>query len=126
VSATSRWAASTCGATSIPAAGICRCSTRSHIVAASVAAGLAPPIDSAYANVADSDGLRAPARHARSLGFLGKSAIHPRQIPVLHDVSSPDDDEVAWARAVIDAVDRSRTSEHGERSPARRRDRRGS
>ena len=47
--------------------------------------------------------LRAQAEHARSLGFLGKSAIHPRQIPVLHDVFSPDDDEVAWARAVVDA-----------------------
>jgi citrate lyase subunit beta/citryl-CoA lyase len=76
---------------------------RSQIVAASVAAGLAPPIDSVYANVADTDGLRAQAEHARSLGFAGKSAIHPRQIPVLHEVFTPDDDEVAWARAVIDA-----------------------
>jgi hypothetical protein len=68
---------------------------RSHIVAASVAAGLAPPIDSVYAKVADTDGLRAQAEHARSLGFAGKSAIHPRQVPVLHDAFSPDDHEVA-------------------------------
>jgi citrate lyase subunit beta/citryl-CoA lyase len=76
---------------------------RSHIVAASRAAGLAPPIDSVYAHVADDDGLRAQAEHARALGFFGKSAIHPRQLPVLHEVFTPNEDELAWAHEVIDA-----------------------
>jgi citrate lyase subunit beta/citryl-CoA lyase len=76
---------------------------RSHIVVASRAAGLAPPIDSVHPHVADEAGLRAQAEHARALGFFGKSAIHPRQLPVLHDVFTPAEEEVAWARAVIDA-----------------------
>jgi citrate lyase subunit beta/citryl-CoA lyase len=76
---------------------------RSHIVAASRAAGLAPPIDSVYAHVADETGLRAQAEHARALGFFGKSAIHPRQLAALHDVFTPSDEEVAWAREVVDA-----------------------
>jgi citrate lyase subunit beta/citryl-CoA lyase len=76
---------------------------RSHIVAASRAAGLAPPIDSVYPHVAHENGLRAQAEHARALGFFGKSAIHPRQLPILHDVFTPNDEELAWAREVIDA-----------------------
>jgi citrate lyase subunit beta/citryl-CoA lyase len=76
---------------------------RSQIVVASRAAGLAPPIDSVYAHVSDEAGLRAQAEHARALGFFGKSAIHPRQLPILHDVFTPDEDELAWAHEVIDA-----------------------
>jgi citrate lyase beta subunit len=37
----------------------------------------------------------------RALGFMGKSAIHPRQIPILHDVFTPSPDEVERARRVI-------------------------
>jgi citrate lyase subunit beta/citryl-CoA lyase len=76
---------------------------RSHIVVASRAAGLAPPIDSVYAHVADEPGLRAQAEHALALGFFGKSAIHPRQLAVLHEVFTPDDQALEWAREVIDA-----------------------
>jgi citrate lyase subunit beta / citryl-CoA lyase len=76
---------------------------RSHIVLASRAAGLAPPIDSVHPHVSDEAGLRAAAEHARALGFFGKSAIHPRQLAVLHDVFTPNEQEVAWAREVIDA-----------------------
>jgi citrate lyase subunit beta / citryl-CoA lyase len=76
---------------------------RSHLVLVSRAAGLAPPIDSVYPRLDDEDGLRAQARFARSLGFFGKSAIHPRQLPALHDVFTPSEDERAWALEVIDA-----------------------
>jgi citrate lyase subunit beta/citryl-CoA lyase len=76
---------------------------RSHLVVVSRAAGLAPPIDSVYAQLADEDGLRAQCELARSLGFFGKSAIHPRQLPVLHAVFTPSRAEVAWASEVIDA-----------------------
>ena len=37
----------------------------------------------------DDAGLRAQAEFARSLGFCGKSAIHPRQLPILHEVFTP-------------------------------------
>jgi citrate lyase subunit beta/citryl-CoA lyase len=78
---------------------------RSHLVVVSRAAGLAPPIDSVYPHVDDADGLRDEARFARSLGYYGKSAIHPRQIPILHEVFTPSDEDLAWARAVLDAFD---------------------
>jgi citrate lyase subunit beta / citryl-CoA lyase len=76
---------------------------RSRIVVASRAAGLAPPIDSVYPHVGDEPGLRAQAEHGRTLGFFGKSAIHPRQLAVLHEVFTPAEEEVAWAREVVDA-----------------------
>jgi citrate lyase subunit beta/citryl-CoA lyase len=78
---------------------------RSHLVAVSRAAGLGPPIDSVYARLDDDAGLRAQAEFARSLGFFGKSAIHPRQLPVLHDVFTPSAEEVEWAHTVLDAFD---------------------
>jgi citrate lyase subunit beta/citryl-CoA lyase len=76
---------------------------RSHLVVVSSAADLAPPIDSVYAHVTDEAGLRAQCELSRSLGFFGKSAIHPRQLPVLHDVFTPSEGEVAWAREVVAA-----------------------
>jgi len=76
---------------------------RSHIVVASRAAGLAPPIDSVYPRLDDDRGLRQHAESARSLGFFGKSAIHPRQLATIHDVFTPSAQELAWAQAVLDA-----------------------
>lgn len=70
---------------------------RSHLVVASRAAGIDPPVDSVYVRLDDETGLRAETEFARSLGFFGKSAIHPRQLAVLHDVFTPSVREVEWA-----------------------------
>jgi citrate lyase subunit beta / citryl-CoA lyase len=50
---------------------------RSHLILASRAAEIAPPIDSVYPRLDDTAGLTEQAGFARSLGFFGKSAIHP-------------------------------------------------
>ena len=76
---------------------------RSHIVVASRSAGLAPPVDSVYPRLDDDPGLRRHAEFARSLGFFGMSAIHPRQLGTIHDVFTPSAEELAWAHAVLDA-----------------------
>ena len=76
---------------------------RSHIIVASRAAGLGPPVDSVYPYLDDDLGLRRQAELSRSLGFFGKSAIHPRQLEVIHDVFTPSAEELAWAQAVLDA-----------------------
>ena len=78
---------------------------RSHLVVCSRAARIGPPIDSVYPRLTDDDGLRAQAELARSLGFFGKSAIHPRQLPVLHAVFTPTEQELAWAREVLAAFE---------------------
>jgi citrate lyase subunit beta / citryl-CoA lyase len=78
---------------------------RSHLVVAARAAGLEPPIDSVYPFLQDGEGLRRQACHSRSLGFFGKSAIHPSQLPIIHAAFSPRADELQWAREVTEAFD---------------------
>lgn len=77
---------------------------RSALVLASRAAGIAPPADGAWTQLDDEDGLRRSTSWARSLGFFGRSAIHPRQLAVLHEIFTPGPDELAWARRVLAAV----------------------
>jgi citrate lyase subunit beta/citryl-CoA lyase len=78
---------------------------RSHLVVVSRAAGLEPPIDSVWPSLDDEAGLREQATFARSLGFFGKSAIHPRQLPILHQVFTPSEQELGWAREVVAAFE---------------------
>lgn len=77
---------------------------RSRIVMAARAAGLPAPSQSVYPNVHDVAGLRASCRIGRALGFAGRAAIHPRQIPIIHEEFRPSDEEIAAARAVLDAL----------------------
>jgi citrate lyase subunit beta/citryl-CoA lyase len=78
---------------------------RSHLVVASRAAGIEPPIDSVYPHLQDTEGLRRQASSSRTLGFFGKSAIHPSQLPIIHAAFSPTKDECEWARRVLEAFD---------------------
>jgi citrate lyase subunit beta / citryl-CoA lyase len=78
---------------------------RSHLVVVSRAAGLPPPVDSVYPLIDDDAGLRAEAEFVRSLGFGAKSAIHPRQIPILHEVFAPSARDLEWARQVLAAFE---------------------
>jgi citrate lyase subunit beta/citryl-CoA lyase len=78
---------------------------RSHLVVASRAAGIERPIDSVYPRLDDDAGLREQTSFAHSLGLFGKSAIHPRQLPILHEVFTPSDEELAWASDVVAAFD---------------------
>jgi citrate lyase subunit beta/citryl-CoA lyase len=80
---------------------------RSHLVIAARAAGKLPPSDGVHPLLEDDEGLRKEAGAARRLGFFGKSAIHPRQIPIIHQVFSPTAEELAWARQVLSAFEHS-------------------
>lgn len=64
------------------------------------------PRDSAYADFKNPEGFRAAAMRARALGFEGKSAIHPSQIPVCNEVFSPRPEEVAWAKSVVHELEK--------------------
>jgi len=75
---------------------------RSLLVLASAGAGIAPPIDSVQRELDDLDRLRASSERSRAIGFHGRSAIHPAQIPVLNEVFTPSAQEVAWARNIVE------------------------
>jgi citrate lyase subunit beta / citryl-CoA lyase len=78
---------------------------RSHLVLASRVAGVGPPIDSVHTDLDDLTSLRAAAQRARSLGFFGKSAIHPRQLEAINAVFTPSEAEFARAERVVAALD---------------------
>jgi (S)-citramalyl-CoA lyase len=63
---------------------------RSHLVLAAAAAGL-DVVDTPFSDPEDLEGLKREAVLARELGFTGKGAVHPRQIPVLNDVFALDE-----------------------------------
>jgi citrate lyase subunit beta/citryl-CoA lyase len=74
-------------------------------VYAAGAAGIAPPMLSAYPAIADVDGLVSDTRRGREQGLVGRMAIHPSQIAPIAAVFRPSDAEVAWAREVISVVE---------------------
>ncbi|SHG70878.1 citrate lyase subunit beta / citryl-CoA lyase [Jatrophihabitans endophyticus] len=78
---------------------------RGHVVATARAAGLGAPVMSVWTDLADLDGLRADTERARALGFVGRSVVHPRQVPVVHEAFTPRPDEVAAAHRVVAALD---------------------
>lgn len=77
---------------------------RSELVLRSRIAEVGPPIDSVHTRLDDEDGLLAAARHAASLGFHGKSLIHPRQIATAHRVFTPSNADIARAERIVAAL----------------------
>jgi len=60
--------------------------------------------DTVYAAVSDPEGYRREAEAARRLGFIGKSCIHPTQVPLANAVFRPSDQEIAAAVRVVEAA----------------------
>jgi citrate lyase subunit beta/citryl-CoA lyase len=80
---------------------------RLRIVAAARAAGLPGPVQSVYVDVADVEGLRRSSAWGRSVGFTGRSAVHPRQIEPINAAYTPTGAEVARAREIVDVFEAS-------------------
>jgi citrate lyase subunit beta / citryl-CoA lyase len=64
------------------------------------AAGV-PAIDTLFADIRDTAGLRAACAAARRDGFSGKIAIHPDQVAIINECFTPNAAEVAHARRII-------------------------
>lgn len=60
--------------------------------------------DSAFADIRDAAGFQAEAELARRLGFLGKSCIHPSQVPLANAAFRPSDEEISHAVRVVEAA----------------------
>lgn len=78
---------------------------RQRLVVAARAAGLPAPAMAVWTDLADADGLAASCARGRGLGFVGRAAIHPRQLPVIEAAFRPSPDEVAAATEVVEAMD---------------------
>jgi citrate lyase subunit beta/citryl-CoA lyase len=76
---------------------------RSKMVVDARAAGLPWLVDGVFMNLADAHALEAECLLARELGFVGKMAIHPSQVDVMHRVFSPTQAEIEHARGLLAA-----------------------
>lgn len=86
---------------------------RSRVLIAARAAGLPAPAMSVFPHVDDLDGLAASSRAGRRMGFVGRAAIHPRQVPVIAAAFRPSPEELADAHAVIDSFARASAAGNG-------------
>ncbi|GAA2410525.1 aldolase/citrate lyase family protein [Streptomyces coeruleofuscus] len=78
--------------------------SRSRVILAARAAGLPPPAQSVHPDVRDLEGLAASCAHGRALGFLGRAAIHPRQLPVIERAFLPTKEEIEQAETIVKAA----------------------
>jgi citrate lyase subunit beta/citryl-CoA lyase len=74
---------------------------RSQVVLACAAAGIAPPVAPVSVNFRDPDALRTSTLALKRLGFRGRACIHPAQLPVVHEVFTPTEAELAAARDLV-------------------------
>ncbi|MGK8204845.1 HpcH/HpaI aldolase/citrate lyase family protein [Burkholderia cenocepacia] len=78
---------------------------RAELVLTSRVAGVAPPIDGVTPSITDVASLGADTVRAKRWGFAGKLCIHPRQVAIVNAGFAPSNDELAWARRVIEAFE---------------------
>jgi citrate lyase subunit beta/citryl-CoA lyase len=78
---------------------------RGKMVVDARAAGLQWIVDGVFMNLKDTDALRTECEIARELGFVGKMAIHPTQVAVMHQVFSPSEAEVEYATGLVAAFE---------------------
>ncbi len=77
---------------------------RSRVVAAAALVGV-DAMDTPFMDVSAPDELGEEAEAVRRLGFTGKAAIHPTQVPIIQSAFSPDVAAVAWARRMVAAYE---------------------
>ena len=78
---------------------------RSQVLLNARAAGVPYPMEAVFMDFRNPDGLRLECELARTLGYIGKVAIHPAQIEVINDVFTPAPDEVEYQRKVLAAFE---------------------
>lgn len=78
----------------IPALGFALLAARAHGLAA---------LDGVHLDLADEAGFAAQCRQGRSMGFDGKTLIHPKQIAAANDAFAPSAEEIAHAGKIITA-----------------------
>ena len=74
------------------------------MVLSAAAAGVSS-IDTPFMDVQNGDALADECLRTKALGFMGKAAIHPSQVPVINEVFSPSSVDVAWAKKIVDAYE---------------------
>ncbi len=85
---------------------------RSRILLACRQAGI-HPLTGLWEDLADLEGLRRFADYGLQLGFRGQVLIHPSHVPVVHEVYTPSDEEVAYYTELVETVEKAVADGHG-------------
>ena len=85
---------------------------RMQTALAARAAGV-EPIDTPYVNVHDLDGLKPFTQRGRDLGMAGMLVMTPKQIPVAHATYTPSNEEITYAKEVVEAAEAARKEGRG-------------
>lgn len=78
-----------------------------RMVVASRLAQLAPPIDGVTPSTDDVVRIADDAQRAKRMGFGGKLCIHPKQVEIVRNAFMPTEEEINWAKRVIQADEES-------------------
>jgi citrate lyase subunit beta/citryl-CoA lyase len=78
---------------------------RSKVLLDARAAGIQYPTISSWWNIKDLEGLERDARWNRQLGYRGQTVMHPSHVPIVNQVFTPTDDEIAFHRGLIEAME---------------------
>ncbi len=72
-----------------------------HLVAMTARSFGIMAIDTPYVNVGDFDGLRKHIKEGKSLGFEGMLAMSPKELPIIHELYTPTEEEQKWASDIV-------------------------
>ncbi len=61
-------------------------------------------LDTVFSDINDDEGFAAEVRKIHKLGFDGKSVVHPRQVPIVHDIFTPSQDKIRYALRTFEAI----------------------
>jgi len=78
---------------------------RSQVLLSARAAGVPYPMEAVFMDFRNNEALRVESEIARTLGYVGKVAIHPGQIPVINEVFTPSPEVVDYQRKVLAAFE---------------------
>jgi len=66
-----------------------------------------------YTRLDDDVGLDHTTRQSRALGFFGRSALHPRQVPIINALFTPSEEEIMRAQEVVQTAAAAETAGSG-------------
>ena len=91
-----------CMQTTFQKDGIDMLSARGSMLVAARAAGV-QCFDTVFTDLDDEEGFMAELRQNKAMGFDGKSIINPKQIRPVHEIFTPSEKEIAWAKKIVSA-----------------------
>ncbi len=70
-------------------------------------------MDYVFSNVKNEEGFIADTKRGKQMGYMGKSVVHPAQIPIVHAIYTPAAKDIANAKEVLAAYEEAMRNKSG-------------